>query len=155
MLNIGCCCFRIEGCSDGSTALVGVYFSRVLLVFSATRQQNTHSTCLNPLVILPSASSPTMEHEPGSSPPSSAPSSTYAPYRISLFTYVTRTTSTSYTTDIRLFFAITVLSSILVYSRGFGWEFLLLLLGGGMVVWKTAEPREGMEFKRVRRGLRG
>jgi hypothetical protein len=33
MLNIGCCCFRIEGCSDGSTALDGVYDSRVSLVF--------------------------------------------------------------------------------------------------------------------------
>lgn len=67
---------------------------------------------------------------------------------------MTRTTSTSYTTDIRLFFAITVMSSIIVYSRGFGWEFFLLLLGAGGVVWKTAKPREGMEFKRVKRALR-
>jgi hypothetical protein len=95
-----------------------------------------------------------MDHESPPSPSSSAPSTTDAPYRIPLFTYVTRTTSTSYTTDIRLFFAITVLSSILVYSRGFGWEFFLLLLVAGVVVWKAAEPREGMEFKRVRRALR-
>jgi hypothetical protein len=96
-----------------------------------------------------------MDHESPSSSPSSVPSTSYEFYRIPLFTYVTRTTSISYTTDIRLFFAITVLSSILVCSRGFGWEFLLLLLGAGVVVWKTAEPREGMEFKRVRRALRG
>ena len=95
-----------------------------------------------------------MDHESPPLPPSSAPPSAYAPYRIPLFTYVTRTTSTSYTTDIRLFFAITVLSSILVYSRGFRWEFFLLLLGAGVVVWKTAKPREGMEFKRVGRALR-
>jgi hypothetical protein len=78
----------------------------------------------------------------------------YDPYRIPLFTYVTRTSSTSYTTDIRLFFAITVLTSVIVYARGFGWEFLLLLLTGGAAVWKTAKSREGMEFKRVRRALR-
>jgi hypothetical protein len=98
-----------------------------------------------------------MDHESISSspPPSSVPPTTYEFYRIPLFTYVTRTTSISYTTDIRLFFAITVLSSIVLYSRGFNWEFLLLLLGAGVVVWKTAEPREGMEFKRVKRALRG
>ncbi|KEQ58083.1 uncharacterized protein M437DRAFT_79284 [Aureobasidium melanogenum CBS 110374] len=79
---------------------------------------------------------------------------TYDPYRIPLFTYVTRTSSTSYTTDIRLFFAITALTAVIVYARGFGWEFMLLLLAGGMAVWKTAKPREGMEFKRVRRALR-
>jgi len=96
-----------------------------------------------------------MDHESSSLPPSLAPPTIDAPYRIPLFTYVTRTTSTSYTTDIRLFFAITVLSSLLVYSRGFGWEFFLLLVGAGVVMWKTAEPREGMEFKRVKRALRG
>lgn len=86
---------------------------------------------------------------------SAAISSTeYEPYRIPLFTYVTRTSSTSYTTDIRLFFAITTLTAVVVYARGFGWEFLLLLLAGGVAVWKTAKPREGMEFKRVRRALR-
>jgi len=94
-----------------------------------------------------------MDHE--TQPPlATAPSTTYASYRIPLFTYVTRTTSISYTTDIRLFFALTVLSSAVLYARGFGWEFLLLLVGTGAVVWKTAEPREGMEFKRVRRALR-
>ncbi|KEQ72231.1 hypothetical protein M436DRAFT_49147 [Aureobasidium namibiae CBS 147.97] len=96
-----------------------------------------------------------MDHESASPPPSLAPPATDAPYRIPLFTYVTRTTSTSYTTDIRLFFGITVLSSLLVYSRGFGCEFFLLFAGAGVVVWKTAEPREGMEFKRVKRALRG
>lgn len=95
-----------------------------------------------------------MDDESSPSASSSVPPTTNAPYRIPLFTYVTRTTSTSYTTDIRLFFALTALSSIVAYSRGFGWEFFLLLLVGGVVVWKTAEPREGMEFKRVRRALR-
>jgi hypothetical protein len=96
-----------------------------------------------------------MDHESSLSPFSSVSPTAYEFYRIPLFTHVTRTTSTSYTTDIRLFFAITVLSSIVVYSRGFSWEFLLLLLGTGVVTWKTAKPREGMEFKRVRRALRG
>jgi hypothetical protein len=96
-----------------------------------------------------------MDHESPSSSPSSVSPTSYEFYRIPLFTYVTRTTSISYTTDIRLFFAITVLSSVVVYSRGFGWEFVLLLLGAGVVVWKTAEPREGMEFKRMKRALRG
>ncbi|CAD0082921.1 unnamed protein product [Aureobasidium vineae] len=90
-----------------------------------------------------------------SKPSSSLPATTDEYYRIPLFTYVTRTSSISYTTDIRLFFAITVLSSLVVYARGFGWEFVVFLLAGGMVVWKTARPREGMEFKRVRRALRG
>ncbi|CAD0094404.1 unnamed protein product [Aureobasidium mustum] len=97
-----------------------------------------------------------MDDQPSPSyqPTPSVSSPTYDSYRIPLFTYVTRTSSTSYTTDIRLFFAITVLTSIIVYARGFGWEFVLLLLAGGAAVWKTAKPREGMEFKRVRRALR-
>ncbi|KAI4722382.1 hypothetical protein E4T48_01311 [Aureobasidium sp. EXF-10727] len=98
-----------------------------------------------------------MDHRSSPSPESSSSTSatTNEHYRIPLFTYVTRTSSTSYTTDIRLFFAITVFSSLIVFARGFGWEFVLLLLAGGTVVWKTAKPREGMEFKRVRRALRG
>jgi hypothetical protein len=95
-----------------------------------------------------------MDHEAPLSPPSSGSPTASDFYRIPLFTRVTRTTSTSYTTDIRLFFAVTVSSSIIVYSRGLGWELLLLLLGASVVMWKTAKLREGMEFKRVRRALR-
>ncbi|KEQ99360.1 hypothetical protein AUEXF2481DRAFT_35262 [Aureobasidium subglaciale EXF-2481] len=92
-----------------------------------------------------------MEDARSSSPP---PPSVNEPYRIPLFSYVTKTSSTSYTTDIRLWFAIVALSAGVLFWRGSGWEFALLALGGGVTVWKTARQREGAEYKRVRRALR-